>query len=449
MPLVSVIMPSLNVGSYIEKCLTSVMNQSIKDIEIICIDAGSTDGTLEIIKKYAELDQRIAVINSKVRSYGYQVNLGIKCAKGDYIAILETDDWIESGMYEMLYNVAVESKLDYVVADFDYAYELKDNKICFSRYRQFSKNTDMYNTVLLQDEINKLRASDYLLWKGIYNRQFILQNKITLHESPKAAYQDMGFLQQVKTYAQRAMYIDKSFYRYRMGRVGSSTCSLNGMLFYMNEFMWINNDLGLLADLSDIQETYYFYTMSVAFYYNYCKILFMLNWNYKDECLSVPYQWFSEQLKSAIHEKIIYKKIYDNALWLGLNELLDSEIKFAIKMKCKYEHDMEEYLLWEKKIENKKVLVFGCGLIGSKTLRICDIRNITIEAFVDNNIMRQQDGYNGYSVISVEQIKELGLMEDYVIILAVKNDKEKIINQLRYNEVICEIVDYPIDVVLM
>ena len=63
--------------------------------------------------------------------------------------------------------------------------------------------------------------------------------------------------------------------------------------------------------------------------------------------------------------------------------------------------------------------------------------------------MRQQDGYNGYSVISVEQIKELGLMEDYVIILAVKNDKEKIINQLRYNEVICEIVDYPIDVVLM
>ena len=95
-----------------------------------------------------------------------------------------------------------------------------------------------------------------------------MQNKITLHESPKAAYQDMGFLQQVKTYAQRAMYIDKSFYRYRMGRVGSSTCSLNGMLFYMNEFMWINNDLGLLVDLSDIQETYYFYTMSVAFYYN-------------------------------------------------------------------------------------------------------------------------------------------------------------------------------------
>lgn len=449
MPLVTVIMPSLNVVNYIEKCLTSVMNQSLKDIEIICIDAGSSDGTLEIIKKYAELDNRIIIINSDVRSYGYQVNVGIKCAKGEYIAILETDDWVERNMYETLYNAAVQNKLDYAVADFDYVYGLNEKKVCFARYKQFPKNADMYNKVLFQNDINKLRASDYLLWKAIYNRQFILQNKITLHESPKAAYQDMGFLQQVKTYAQRAMYIDKSFYRYRMGRVGSSTCSLNGMLFYMNEFMWINNDLGLLVDLSDIQETYYFYTMSVAFYYNYSKILFMLKWDYKDERLSVPYQWFSEQLKSAIHEKIIYKEIYDNALWLGLNELLDSENKFAIKMKCKYEHDKEEYLLWEKKIENKKVLVFGCGLIGSKTLRICDIRNITIEAFVDNNIMRQQDGYNGYSVIGVEQIKELGLMEDYVIILAVKNDKEKIITQLRDNEVICEIVDYPIDVVLM
>lgn len=449
MPLVSVIMPSLNVGNYIEKCLTSVMNQSLKDIEIICIDAGSTDGTLEIIKKYAELDQRIVVISSEVRSYGYQVNLGIKYAKGDYIAILETDDWIEPSMYEALYNVAVENKLDYAVADFDYVYELKDNKICFSRYRQFAKNTDMYNEVLLQNDINKLRASDYLLWKGIYNRQFIVQNKIKLHESPKAAYQDMGFLQQVKTYAQRAMYIDKSFYRYRMGRAESSTCSLNGMLFYMNEFMWINNDRRLLDDLSDIQEIYYFYTMSVAFYYNYCKILFMLKWDYKDERLSVPYQWFSEQLKSAIHENIIYKGIYDNDLWIGLNELLDAENKFAIKMKCKYEHDMEEYLLWEKKIENKKILVFGCGLIGSKTLRICDIRNITIEAFVDNNVMRQQNGYNGYSVMSVEQVKELDSTKDYIIILAIKNDKEKIINQLRDNEIKCEVIDYPVDVILM
>ena len=123
MPLVSVIMPSLNVGNYIEKCLTSVMNQSLKDIEIICIDAGSTDGTLEIIKKYAELDQRIVVISSEVRSYGYQVNLGINSAKGKYIAILETDDYIDSDMYRQLYEVAQRDNLDYVKADFDTIYE--------------------------------------------------------------------------------------------------------------------------------------------------------------------------------------------------------------------------------------------------------------------------------------------------------------------------------------
>lgn len=448
MPAVTVIMPSLNVEKYIEKCLTSVINQSLKDIEIICIDAGSTDRTLDIIKKYSELDDRIVVINSDVRSYGYQVNLGIKYANGEYIAILETDDWVDCNMYETLYNVAVKNELDYAVADFDYVYELKNNKICFTRYKQFSGNSDMYNLVLLQDNINKLRTSDFLLWKGIYNKQFILKNKIVLHESPKAAYQDMGFVQQVKTYAQRAMYIDKSFYRYRIGRVGSSTCSLDGMLFYMNEFMWINNELRLLENLSDIQKSYYFHTMSAAFYYNYCTLLIRLKWYYKDARLSVPYQWFSNQLKQAIREKVINKEIYDCNLWLELNNLLDSESRFATEMKNKYDNDMREYLLWEKALKNKKVLVFGCGSIGGRTLRVCDIRDIAIEAFIDNNIILQQNGYNDYRVISVGQIKELGSMEDYIIILAVINNKNEVISQLEDNGIACEVVDYPSDVVL-
>ena len=75
MPLVSIIMPSLNVVSYIEECLQSAINQTLKDIEIICIDAGSTDGTREVITKYLLTDKRIRLIDSAVKSYGYQVNL--------------------------------------------------------------------------------------------------------------------------------------------------------------------------------------------------------------------------------------------------------------------------------------------------------------------------------------------------------------------------------------
>ena len=93
-PKISVIMPSLNVGDYMEQCLSSVLNQSLKEIEVICVDAGSTDQTLDIIKKHQKNDKRIKIINSDKKSYGHQVNIGLKEASGIYISIVETDDYI-------------------------------------------------------------------------------------------------------------------------------------------------------------------------------------------------------------------------------------------------------------------------------------------------------------------------------------------------------------------
>ena len=91
---VSIIMPSLNVAGYICECMESVIHQTLKDIEIFCIDAGSTDGTLEILERYAGEDERIRVVHSDKKSYGYQINLGIDMALGEYLGIVETDDYI-------------------------------------------------------------------------------------------------------------------------------------------------------------------------------------------------------------------------------------------------------------------------------------------------------------------------------------------------------------------
>ena len=135
MPLVSIIMPSLNVRQYIEKCLQSVVDQTLQNIEIICIDAGSTDGTREIINKYVLKDNRVKVIDSEIKSYGYQVNLGMYYASGKYIAIVETDDWIELNMFSILYELAEREKLDYIVADFDFVYELRNGNLARQRYK--------------------------------------------------------------------------------------------------------------------------------------------------------------------------------------------------------------------------------------------------------------------------------------------------------------------------
>ena len=107
---VSVILPSLNVADYIERCLESVIHQSLKELEILCVDAGSADGTKEILDKYADKDPRIKVLHSGKKSYGRQVNMGLDYASGEYAAVLETDDWIDRDMYQCLYKHAAAER---------------------------------------------------------------------------------------------------------------------------------------------------------------------------------------------------------------------------------------------------------------------------------------------------------------------------------------------------
>ena len=150
---VSVIMPSLNVAPYIEKCIYSVINQSLQDIEIICVDAGSTDGTLEILENYSNKDKRIKLVHSPVKSYGYQVNLGICMARGDYIGIVETDDFVDSNMYDVLYGLAIENQLDYAKGMFDMFVSIDSNNEVRWRHQSFGNHTELINRIVEPSDI--------------------------------------------------------------------------------------------------------------------------------------------------------------------------------------------------------------------------------------------------------------------------------------------------------
>ena len=110
-------MPSLNVAPFIRQCMDSVVTQTLKEIEIFCVDAGSTDGTLEILREYEQKDKRIRVIVSDKTSMGYQYNLGIEASTGEYIGMVETDDWIEPDTFACLYEAAHKENADIVGAD--------------------------------------------------------------------------------------------------------------------------------------------------------------------------------------------------------------------------------------------------------------------------------------------------------------------------------------------
>ena len=329
---VSVILPSLNVAAYIRECLDSVVNQALQELEIICIDAGSTDGTTEILEEYTGRDSRIVLLHSEIKSYGRQVNMGLDHAGGKYVAILETDDWIEKDMYKCLYAIAEENRLDYVAADFDTFISLQNGCNYFTRQHIFpdveQRNMgqdeggmfpipahDWYEQVLGPDRIAVLRSTDYVLWKGIYSRKFLIENGIRLHESPGAAFQDMGFLQQVKSYAKRAVYIDKSFYRYRQGREEASSGCAEGLRYYEGEFRWLNEQQTFISSLKGGHRNYYYFTMSIAFLTKYEQILSSLHGEWKDDRLEGPYEWFQRQISNAVDEGLLEEGMYGEELW--------------------------------------------------------------------------------------------------------------------------------------
>ena len=109
---VSVLVPVYNVKKYLRQCLDSLAAQTLDGIEFICIDDGSTDGCSEILDAYAEKDERFRVIHKENSGYGASMNVGLRAARGEYIGIVESDDFADAEMFAALYDVAILQRQD-------------------------------------------------------------------------------------------------------------------------------------------------------------------------------------------------------------------------------------------------------------------------------------------------------------------------------------------------
>ena len=172
MPKVSVIMPSLNVSNYIDLCPTIVMQKYLANIEIICVDGASNDGTLDILNHYAASDSRIHIIHADKKSYGYQMNLGIRAATGEYIGIVETDDFVPRDMFEKLYHAAKEHHADVVKADF-YRFMEKDGSYA-CRYNRLDDTDRYYSKVVSAAENLPIFRMIMNTWSVIYRLHFLV-----------------------------------------------------------------------------------------------------------------------------------------------------------------------------------------------------------------------------------------------------------------------------------
>ena len=323
-PKISVLMPSLNVAEFIKECLNSVVSQTLKEIEIICIDAGSTDGTLEILREYEKQDRRIRVIVSDKKSYGYQMNLGLDAASGEYVGIVETDDWVEPDMFETLWNAAVQHDVDIVASNYYWYYTKPEvtNK-AFENLRKCP-----YEVKFAPQTILTPLSNTPSIWSGIYRRSFLMEHQIRFNETPGASYQDTSFHFMVYTVAESAYFLNKYFLHYRRDNESSSVNTGGKVYCICDEMHYYEKFLEEHPKYEENLIKPYMVLKYRKYRWNYARIDPQYQW----EFLSFIRNEFISHRASGLLD-INY---FDVNSWKNVNEIIDNPVRYFIKTCKKY-----------------------------------------------------------------------------------------------------------------
>lgn len=426
-PKVSVILPSLNVKGYIRECLESVLSQTMEEIEIICVDAGSDDGTFEIIKEYACRDSRIAVLQSSEKSYGRQTNMGIGVARGEYIAIVETDDFVAKDMYECLYGLAKKNDADYVKADYDFYVTLRNGNRLYKTIKLFPAK-DLYGAVVTPEEHLELFTNDSAIWKGIYSKDFLQRNLILFHESKGASFQDIGFKLQVLCHAKRAVYIDRSFYRYCLDRESSSSNCMNCLRYVYQEFRWLLDEQVLGDDVSGNCWNGIYRRMANSFLGEADKFVKHGGLQSRGKIEKAHYIWLKNRIDAAIEAGILKEYNFSRQNWFELNLLTHSfEGYFDYSyVKNKMAASKERKLL--DCIAGRRVVIFGYGTYGFILYQLLDKNEVDVLAVCDNN--KVMWGVRVGGVLLEPPHKCMEQYKEDVFVIANKYYADDIYNQL-------------------
>lgn len=288
---VSVVIPVYNVEGYLEECLDSVINQTLEDIEIICINDGSTDNSLEILEEYAKKDNRIKILNQENQGISATRNNGLKICKGKYICFLDSDDYLELNALMETYDISEKYSLD----------------ICLFKLINFDENTKKQST----EEYFDMSFLKEIVGSNVFNHQDIGENlykiSVTAHsklfnkdlifdmEFPKGLiFEDNAFFTEAMFKSERVFFLDKYLYNRRL-RADSIT----------------HSNTERFIDWIEIYNLLIKITKDYGFYDDYKKVLY-----YK--AISNSYVKFNEtekKYKEAFFQKLKEDYIQKQAEW--------------------------------------------------------------------------------------------------------------------------------------
>ena len=308
---VSVCVPIYNVEKYLGECLDSIINQTLKDIEIICVNDGSTDNSLNILKEYAQKDNRIKIIDKTNSGYGASMNMALNSAKGEYIGVIESDDFAQKDMFETLYNLAKENDADIAKSDW-YKYWSKNKFV--KKENRISPAKAGYVTNFEKD--NSLVRINPSVWSGIYKREFLDDNNIRFLETPGASYQDLSFTFKLFTLAKRVILTDKAYLYYRQDNINSSVKAKNKIYCVCDEYDEIERFMNEHPEFTQQHRT----QEEILRYTGYMSSVVRLSEELRPEFVKVFSEYFKKSYESGILNEEFFSKVNKKEFLVLIND---------------------------------------------------------------------------------------------------------------------------------
>ncbi len=295
-PYISIIVPCYNVQEYLQECLDSLINQTFKNFEIICINDGSHDNTLQILKDYESKDKRIVVIDKENEGLSAARNLGMKISKAPYIFFMDSDDWLDKDAFELMYEKIIKYDLDLVCIPYKKHY--LNNETTTYKFFKCGK-------IKINDKLS--RKIPPLPWAKLYKKSIIQESGCTF--VLKQPFEDAIFWIMISPHLKNAFLLDGTYYNYRE-REGSFTLTFSKK---DNPFVFTNT-------VSKIKD---YFMRDEAFFKKHKKYLIKTIYNlYRND-----YEMADES-----DRQMILDNIYKNVIELNLNKISNEKfIEHIIK----------------------------------------------------------------------------------------------------------------------
>ncbi len=410
---VSILVPVYNVEAYLEQCMDSLLGQTYKDIEIICLDDGSTDNSSAILDRYALEDTRVVVIHKRNTGYGNTLNVGLERATGEYIVIVESDDFADKNMIEKMYNVISNKEVDIVKAK-HYDYRQGENFLC-DLMEKIPKNE-----VINSKECPALLNLAHTIWSCIYRKGFLSENHIKFHETPGASYQDISFAIQCWVKAKRVYCIEDAFLHYRNDNPDSSMHNPNKIFCVFDEYEWLEKLLNKCWETNPDLEKFFVQQKYLDYVCHYNRIAMQYQYAFLIK--------LSEELKKDVANYRVIEEYYSPDFWTDIqniqNDMNGYFLRTAKKLEdlrlkfCSFSNEDSYKKGFLKEISAySKVYIYGAGRVGQRFADILIRNNIHIDAFIvtekENNIQE----YKNILVLEVQS--RISEIRDAAVIIAV------------------------------